>query len=86
MNGSVSRKLRKESYPKDYSKRDTSYAKNSIAKFFQFFNSKGEETVKRKIRFGQAVCTGMRNIYKQKKKAYMACRKEGIRYLFVEVV
>ena len=83
MNGSVARKLRQEVYPKDFSKRDTGYAKNSIRGLFAFFNSKGEDEIKRNVRFGQAVCTGFRNKYKQAKKNYMLSKKEGWKYKFI---
>jgi len=70
MRGIVARRLRKEVYPKDYSMRNTSYSKNSIRKVFSFFK-KGKET-KYNVRYGQAVCVGMRNSYRQLKKDFMA--------------
>lgn len=82
MNGAVARNLRKEVYPKDYSKRDKSYTSTFIEKIQKIFWPDGSVKGKYKLKKYQIVCVGMRNLYLQKKKEYMRCQRLNLKYKF----
>jgi hypothetical protein len=82
MNGRVSKKLRKECYPKDYSKHGSGYTSTFVEKVKSLFSPSGVPKGNYKVKMYQIVCTGMRNHYKQAKKNYMSCKKENRKYTF----